>query len=1154
MALRASSLQSTNTLAINREIGSQYDVILEVSKHLAEIDTLANEDISGLIDSLNDAKDFTGITVVTGETPSWDAANKILTVPVEKGDAGENGRGITNIELTSTTGLTKTYAINYTDGTSSTFTVVNGANGTNGAAGKSTYQLWLDAGNEGTLNDFLAAMRGPVGPIGPVGVGVQGEKGDAGQDLTIEQIVYNSDGTFTWHFSDETTYTTPNLKGPKGDKGDVGLTGLQGISVHHIKGTSTTDLEGDFASYGETDTYTLYGDAAETINLGYFRVNNGLAKEGQVGVMFRSTYDTDNSGVVDNAEKLNGLTAQEIQRSITDLYGQPNGIATLDGTGLIPAEQLPSYVDDVLEVSTYADLPVIGESSKIYVVITDETLGNNTSTYRWSGSMYVLISDTMNASDIKVLYESNLNTNEFNDVEKSLVDYTTSLNTAAMTFPTAINEIKSGVDTHVNKSVDAHQSSSISNSAGANVYATGNNVEVAIAQLDLEAVTQGSKLSIIEGDSSTIGSIDQKIVTQSELANYTNTNSGLLATTLKEAIDELANEVIVEVHTLYSELPTTGLTNRLYVVTSDETSDNNSSTYIWNNGVYELVTNMLTSTNIQNMYESQSDKVLEDTNMVGFSTDTALVAGVGQAIWNIDESTVDIGLNTEVTLQVGQEHLVKVRNGSATTIGNGKVVMAIGTTGNSGRVLVDLHDGTQGNSKRVIGITTQSIESGADGFVTQFGKIRNIDTTGSASGEVWVNGDILYVKPNDAGHLTKVVPIDSELGMPVAFVVNAHTNGTLFVRVTGVDENMIAKRADKWTTARTITLDGDVAGSVSVDGSADVTITTTVQPNSIELGTDTTGNYMADVVAGNGISISHTQGEGSTATITNSAPNVTTDITTTHTPIDVVVNSSDGTDGTINSATQTLAGVMSAADKTKLDGIEAGATGDQTASEILTLLKTVDGSGSGVDADLLDGQEGAYYLNASNINTGTINDSYLPDTITSDITGNAATATKLATARTISLTGDVTGDVSFDGSANVSITTTVADDSHNHVISNVDGLQDSLDSKANQSTTYTKVEVDNALALKVDDTEIASVNLLRADKYLASQNIANMLYTDGNLSKIRYNNDIDVNYETFGYTLGNLTSINHYVGSVFKGTTTLSYTDGNLVSAIFVGV
>jgi hypothetical protein len=48
------------------------------------------------------------------------------------------------------------------------------------------------------------------------------------------------------------------------------------------------------------------------------------------------------------------------------------------------------------------------------------------------------------------------------------------------------------------------------------------------------------------------------------------------------------------------------------------------------------------------------------------------------------------------------------------------------------------------------------------------------------------------------------------------------------------------------------------------------------------------------------------------------------------------------------------------------------------------------------------------------------------------VSGNAGTATKLATARTITLSGDVTGSTSFDGSGNVTITATVADNSHNH--------------------------------------------------------------------------------------------------------------------------
>ena len=96
-------------------------------------------------------------------------------------------------------------------------------------------------------------------------------------------------------------------------------------------------------------------------------------------------------------------------------------------------------------------------------------------------------------------------------------------------------------------------------------------------------------------------------------------------------------------------------------------------------------------------------------------------------------------------------------------------------------------------------------------------------------------------------------------------------------------------------------------------------------------------------------------------------------------------------------------------------------------------------------------------------------------------------------------------------------------------------------------------EVENRL--DIAEYTIADVNLTRADKYLASQNIVKMLYNlEGKLSKVRYNNDTDVDYEVLSYSGGNLSTIQHYVGSVLRGTTTLSYTSGNLVSAIFVGV
>lgn len=77
--------------------------------------------------------------------------------------------------------------------------------------------------------------------------------------------------------------------------------------------------------------------------------------------------------------------------------GVADGVASLDSTGKVPSTQLPSYVDDVIEVSGIDNAPEIGETDKIYV----DTLSNKT--YRWSGTAYVEIS----ASDIVTASELN---------------------------------------------------------------------------------------------------------------------------------------------------------------------------------------------------------------------------------------------------------------------------------------------------------------------------------------------------------------------------------------------------------------------------------------------------------------------------------------------------------------------------------------------------------------------------------------------------------------------------------------------------------------------------------------------------------------------------------------------------------------------------
>ena len=87
-----------------------------------------------------------------------------------------------------------------------------------------------------------------------------------------------------------------------------------------------------------------------------------------------------------------------------------------------------------------------------------------------------------------------------------------------------------------------------------------------------------------------------------------------------------------------------------------------------------------------------------------------------------------------------------------------------------------------------------------------------------------------------------------------------------------------------------------------------------------------------------------------------------------------VISGASPTFGTANMTDASNKRFMSDAQETKLDSVESSATADQTAAEILTAVKTVDGASSGLDADLLDGVQGASYLrsDADDTFTGTL--------------------------------------------------------------------------------------------------------------------------------------------------------------------------------------
>ena len=122
----------------------------------------------------------------------------------------------------------------------------------------------------------------------------------------------------------------------------------------------------------------------------------------------------------------------------------------------------------------------------------------------------------------------------------------------------------------------------------------------------------------------------------------------------------------------------------------------------------------------------------------------------------------------------------EVKNSSGSTINKGTAVMAVGTDGNSGHILIApmVADGSI-EPKFFMGVLASTLNNGDLGEVIHFGELNQINTS------IYEDGDVLWCDPATPGGFTLTEPLGPNLKIAAAIVINASTNGKIKVRVQG---------------------------------------------------------------------------------------------------------------------------------------------------------------------------------------------------------------------------------------------------------------------------------------------------------------------------------------------------------------------------------
>jgi hypothetical protein len=149
-------------------------------------------------------------------------------------------------------------------------------------------------------------------------------------------------------------------------------------------------------------------------------------------------------------------------------------------------------------------------------------------------------------------------------------------------------------------------------------------------------------------------------------------------------------------------------------------------------------------------------------------------ADIGNVYYDSDNGTLSVKLSNNVTMQVGQEQLIRAVNKTDATITNGKVVYVSGATGN--RPKIDLVDTTNLGISCVLGLATEDILKNEYGYVCTFGLVRGLNTQGISE------GTRLYASSN--GNWSTSIPVDGYRRFWIGSVIKEHVDdGWILVNV-----------------------------------------------------------------------------------------------------------------------------------------------------------------------------------------------------------------------------------------------------------------------------------------------------------------------------------------------------------------------------------